>query len=112
MSQQRNQKEKKWSLKDINDAWSEIFEEIEYNAIPIEYIHAVDVVFKNKKTWSIAVEENLSNKTWDEFEKEVREILDSYKEEIEHVNFKLDTEKLRVDITNSTKKFFKNRKLK
>ena len=112
MSQRKNQSENKWFPKDINDTWSEIFEEIEFDAIPIEYIHAIDVVFKNKKVWSIEVEKKLSYTSWSDFEKEVREMLGSYKDDIEHVNFKLDTERLRGDITNSTKKFFKNRKLK
>ena len=112
MSQQKNQKENKWLPKDINDTWTEIFEDIEFNAIPIEYIHSIDVVFKNKKIWSIEVEKKLSARSWNDFEIEVREMLGLYKNEIEHVNFKLDTERLKLDITDSTKKIFKNRKLK
>lgn len=112
MSQRKNQNEKQWLPKDINDTWPEVFEDIEFNAIPIEYIHAIDVVFKNKKTWVIEVEKNLDSISWSEFEIKVREMLNSYKDDIEHVNFKLDTERLRIDISNSTKKFFKDRKLK
>lgn len=112
MSQRKNQREKQWLPKDISDTWPEIFEDIEYSAIPVEYIHIIDVVFKNKKVWSIEVEESLSYKSWTEFEIQVREMLNSYKDDIEHVNFKLNTEKIKKDISTSTTKFFRKRKLK
>jgi hypothetical protein len=38
------------------------------------------------------------------------ELFRNYREKIQHVDFRLDVEKLRKDITKSTKKFLKGKK--
>ena len=45
-------------------------------------------------------------------EKNIHEIFTTYQEEIDNVDFKLDTEKIKRDIVKSTNKFLKTKKLK
>lgn len=97
---------------DVIDLWPEIFGEIHMNVVPLNYVHIVEITFKNKKVWEIDFKENLKLQKWETFEKEIKTIINQYEEEISNIDFKLDTDKIKKDIIKSTKKFLKNRKLK
>jgi hypothetical protein len=49
---------------------------------------------------------------WDSVEKNIHEIFTTYQEEIDNVDFKLDTEKIKTDIVKGTRKFLKTKKLR
>ena len=97
--------------KDVIERWPEIFGEITLNVIPLQYLHSVKITFKNKKIWEIEFESH-SKKNWDNFEKQVKEIVSEYEVNIENIDFKLDTDRIKKDITKHTKKFLNNKKLK
>ncbi len=96
---------------DVIERWPEIFGEITLNVIPLQYLHSVKITFKNKKVWEIDFEAH-SKKNWDNFEKQVKEIVAEYEDNIENIDFKLDTDRIKKDITKHTKKFLNNKKLK
>lgn len=97
--------------KDVIDRWPEVFGEITLNVVPLKYLHAVKITFKNRKVWEIELE-NDSKINWDNFEKQVKEIVSQYEDNIENIDFKLDTDRIKKDITKHTKKFLNNKKLK
>lgn len=97
--------------KDVIDRWPEIFGEISLNVVPLQYLHTVRITFKNSKIWEIDFEKD-SKRNWDSFEKEIKEIVSQYEDSIENIDFKLNTDKIKKDITKHTTKFLKNRKLK
>ena len=68
----------------------------------------VTVKFKNGKIWEI----DLSGKNWEEFEPSLKDMLSTYESEIDNVDFKLDTERIKKDMIKNTNKFLKKRKLK
>ncbi len=70
------------------------------------------LAFKNKKIWEIELEKDLKEGSWDSFERQMREIVSEYEDKIENVDFKLDTERIKKDITKHTTKFLNNKKLK
>ena len=94
--------------KDVIDHWPEVFGEINLNVVPLRYLDSVTVKFKNGKVWEI----NLAGKNWEEFEPSLKDMLSTYESEIDNVDFKLDTERIKKDIQKNTNRFLKKRKLK
>lgn len=97
---------------DVIKIWPEIFGEISLNVVPLSYLDTVTIKFKNTKVWEINLKKYQNNKDWSDVESSLKEILVSYESEIDNVDFKLDTERLKADIIKNTNKFLKQRKLK
>jgi hypothetical protein len=97
--------------KEVIEHWPEIFGEIKLNVLPLKYLHAVIVNFKDGKTWEIRVTAQVKKDGWESFEKNLSELVRNYEESIENVDFRLDTEKVKKDIKKSTDKFLKKKKL-
>ena len=97
---------------DVVDLWPEIFGEVTLNVVPLIYVHTIEITFKNKKVWEIDFRKNSKSRDWDTFEKEIKEIISQYEDDIFAINFRLDTDRIKKDITKHTKKFLNNRKLK
>jgi hypothetical protein len=97
--------------KDVIDHWPEVFGDIKLNVLPISYLNAVLVNFKDGKTWEIRVTPQTRKAGWELFEKSLSELVKNYEDKIDNVDFKLDTEKVKKDIKKSTDKFLKKKKL-
>lgn len=97
--------------KEVIDYWPEVFGEVKLHVLPLRYLHAVLINFKDGKIWEIKVTTKTKRQGWDSFEKSLSELVKSYEHRIDNINFKLDTEKVRKDIEKSTQKFLKKRKL-
>lgn len=96
---------------EIIDHWPEVFGEITLNVVPLRYLESVTITFKNKKVWEIKIDNKQSQADWDAFESQLRQLLSTYEEEIDNVDFKLDTERIKKDMIKNTKRFLKKRKL-
>lgn len=97
---------------DVIDLWPEIFTDIEMNVVPMNYVHTIEITFKNNKVWEINFKKNLKTQSWEVIEKEIQTIVRQYEHDIHGIDFKLDTDKIKRDIVRCTKKFLKSRKLK
>ena len=97
--------------KEIIEHWPEVFGEVKLNVLPLSYLHTVLVNFKDGKTWEIRVTTDVKKDGWDSFEKNLFELVQTYEESIENIDFKLDTDKVKKDIVKSTTKFLKKKKL-
>lgn len=96
---------------EIVDHWPEIFDDIEIKTIPIQYIKNITVVFDDGKTWIIDVKKSLvTKKDLSEIEESLEDFFNEYDDVIDSVDFNLDTEKVKRDITARTKTFMKRRK--
>jgi hypothetical protein len=98
--------------KDVIDLWPEIFDHVKLNVVPLNYVHSIEITFKNKKIWEIDCKRNLKTQSWEEFEIEIKSVIGSYEDDIQSIDFKLDTDRIKKDISRSTKRFLRNRKLK
>lgn len=98
--------------KDVVDHWPEVFGEITLNVVPLQYLDSITITFKNNKSWEIKLKHNQAQDDWDAFELNLKEMLTSYESDIENVDFKLDTERVKKDIIKNTSKFLKKRRLK
>jgi hypothetical protein len=97
--------------KDVVDHWPEIFSEIQLNVLPIKYLNAVLINFKDGKSWEVKISAEARKEGWVVFEKQLQELVKNYEESIDNVDFKLDTVRVRKDIEKGTQQFFKKRKL-
>jgi hypothetical protein len=97
--------------KDVIERWPEVFEGIQLNVVPLKYLHSIQIHFKDNKTWDIDISSKKEEMTWQAVEKNIHELFAQYQDEIENVDFKLNTEKLKSDIIQGTSKFLKKRKL-
>ncbi len=97
--------------KDVIDRWPEVFGEITCSVVPVHYLSTINITFKNGKIWEIKVDHK-ENHDWDSFESQVKEIINQYETTIDNVDFQLDTDRIKKDITKYTRKFLKNKKLK
>lgn len=96
---------------DVIEHWPEVFEEIKLRVLPLEYLHAVLINFKDGKVWEIKVTADTRKKGWESFENTLTELFKTYEDDIKDVDFKLDSIKVKKDIEKSTKSFLKKRKL-
>lgn len=87
-----------------DDYWEEILSTVSMDFIPLEYINTVVVTFRDGKVWDIDVEKS-SQET--DVEGVLDEFFQEYDEQIETVDFRLDTDKLKKDVSKRTAKFMK-----
>lgn len=96
---------------EVINVWPEVFEGVTLNVLPVEYVEAVLINFKDGKSWEIEIKADKNNKDIKEFQASLCEILKSYKENIDEVDVKINTEKVKKDVKKSIKKMLKKIKL-
>lgn len=97
--------------KEVIESWPEIFEEVTLKVVPIQYLCSIRVKFKDKKIWTIDIGPKLRDDVWQTIETNIKELINNYKIHIDSIDFKLDTDKIKKDITKETNKFLRKRKL-
>tara|TARA_B100000902_G_scaffold150826_1_gene147359 strand:- start:34885 stop:35184 length:300 start_codon:yes stop_codon:yes gene_type:complete len=85
--------------------WEDIFDTIDMDFLPLDYIHLIIVKFTDGKIWEIDV--NQSAKETRDVDDVLDEFFQEYEDKIESVDFRIHTEKLKRDVTKRTKKFMK-----
>lgn len=100
---------KKKLPKDIIEHWPEIFSDIELKVVPIKYLHSVRVEFIGGKQWVIDIAKSKVTESLESIENSLLELLNQYQDQILHIDFRLDTAKLKTDIQNRTRHFLKKR---
>jgi len=92
---------------DIVNYWPEIFNDVTIESVPVEYLHSVKITFDDGKVWEIDTARNPEGVSIDEA---IQALMDEYEDVIVNVDFRLDTERVKEDITRRTKLFMKKRK--
>ena len=101
---------KKRLPKEVVAHWPEIFSDLHVESIPVEYLLSIKVTFKDGKNWEIRLKNNRQKMTNKELEKQITELFKTYGDAIKNVDFRLDTNKVKADITKRTNTFLKKRK--
>lgn len=96
--------------KHIVDQWPEVFSDIDLTAIPVYYIHSVVITFKDGRRWNVVINPEDRNNESNDLPKNLSELFDNYSDQIEHVDFRLDVERIKKDIMKTTKRFLKRKK--
>lgn len=91
---------------DVVDLWPEIFKDIEIKIVPYEYLYSVRIEFIDGKTWDIEPIDS-SKGGIEDLQNSLDELFLEYSDNIQSVDFQLDTEKIKEDITQRTKEFLR-----
>lgn len=92
---------------EVIELWPEVLEDVEVEVVPIEYLHSIRISFDDGVTWNI----DLNQKTDEvDIEESIVDLIDEYKDEIINVDFRLNTEQVKKDISKRTHIFMKKRK--
>ena len=97
--------------KQVIDKWPEVLGNIDIKVVPTEYIKAVEVTFTDGRVWII--ENDPQSSAADNalaFEESMEDLMDEYEDVLQSVNFVVDIESVKKDITKRTKIFMKKRK--
>jgi hypothetical protein len=88
--------------------WDEILEQVEIKAVPLAYVKSIVVTFVDGNTWELDVlKEELEAEDTEEL---LDSIADEYDSDIDTIEFRLNMEKVKEDIQESTTRFFSKRK--
>jgi hypothetical protein len=99
---------KKSSLpKEVIDHWPEILKDINIEVLPVEYLDSVLVHFDDGKVWEIDLTKNPHGI---DMEEAIESLMIEYEDAIANVDFRLNTVRLKNDISARTKQFLKKRK--
>lgn len=83
--------------------WPEVFEDLYMNTMPVAYLDTVRLDFIDGRVWEIDVKAELTKQSADGIADILITTLQEYKDEIKKIDFKVDIEKLKKDIEDSTK---------
>lgn len=83
--------------------WPEVFEDLYMNTMPVAYLDYVRLEFADGRVWQIDISVQLKEEEPEAIADKLLETLTEYKENITKIDFKVDIEKLKKDIFDSTK---------
>lgn len=86
--------------------WPEVFEDLYMNTMPVAYLETVRLDFIDGRVWEIDVKTELTKQTTEGIADVLINTLQEYKDEIKKIDFKVDVERLKKDIKDSSKNIF------
>jgi hypothetical protein len=86
--------------------WPEVFEDLYMNTMPVAYLDSVRLEFTDGRVWEIDVKNELTKQTADGIADVLINTLQEYKDEIKKIDFKVDVDRLKKDIKDSSKSIF------
>jgi hypothetical protein len=86
--------------------WPEVFEDLYMNTMPVAYLDSVRLDFTDGRVWEIDIKHELGIQTAEGIADVLISTLQEYKDEIKKIDFKVDVERLKKDIKDSSKNIF------
>jgi hypothetical protein len=83
--------------------WPEVFEDLYMNTMPVAYLEMVHLEFANGRVWQIDIKNQLAEEAAEFVADKLLETFQEYKDDIKKIDFKIDVERLKKDIADSTK---------
>lgn len=105
----RQQRKLRVSKKPNHDEeyWQEIFDSIDMDILPVEYINTIIITFENGTVWDIDVKKSRSVQSIDEIEDALNELFEEYDDDIENIDFRLDLSLIKNTLSKRVKRFMK-----
>jgi len=82
--------------------WPEVFEDLYMNTMPVAYLDTIHLEFADGRVWQIDIKDQLKEENPDAIADRLLETLSEYKDEIKKIDFKVDIDRLKKDIADST----------
>ncbi len=86
--------------------WPEVFEDLYMNTMPVTYIDLIHLEFNDGRVWQIDVKSQLVENDADSVAERLMMTMAEYKDTISKIDFKIDVNRLKKDIADSTKTLF------
>ncbi len=86
--------------------WPEVFEDLYMNTMPVAYLDLVHLEFTDGRIWEINIRTELEKQNPESIADVLLNTLQEYKDEIKKIDFKVDIDRLKKDIKDSTKDIF------
>lgn len=83
--------------------WPEVFEDLYMNTMPVAYLDIIHLEFDNGRVWEINIKEQVKTNKLQQVADKLFDTLQEFKDEIVKIDFKIDIERLKRDIADSTK---------
>jgi hypothetical protein len=83
--------------------WPEVFEDLYMNTMPVAYLDTIHLEFADGRVWQIDIKDQLKEEKPDAIADRLLDTLAEYKDEIKKIDFKVDIDRLKKDIGDSTK---------
>jgi thymidylate kinase len=94
---------------DKDKEWEDILDEIELKYFPIEYLEKIIITFDNGTVWDIDVASSKKNQDLDDIEESLDQLFEDYDDSIETLDFRLDIEKVKKDLSKIVNRFLKKK---
>jgi hypothetical protein len=82
--------------------WPEVFEDLYMNTMPVAYLEYVHLEFANGRVWQIDIKSQLQEQEAQVVATRLLDTMSEYRADIVKLDFKIDIEKLKKDIGDST----------
>jgi hypothetical protein len=86
--------------------WPEVFEDLYMNTMPVAYLDFIYLEFSDGRLWEIDIRNQLKENSADDIADRLLETLQEYQSEISKIDFKVDINRLKLDIKKSSNKIF------
>ena len=86
--------------------WPEVFEDLYMNTMPVAYLDKIHLEFVDGRVWEINIREELVKQPPESIADTLINTLQEYKEDITKIDFKVDIDKLKKDIKDSSNNIF------
>lgn len=96
-------------MRDQDQEWEDILGEIELTYLPIEYLKNIIVTFEDGTKWDIDVSASKKEQTVEDVENSLDDLFSEYDDTIETVDFRLDLEKVKRDLSKRVNRFLKKK---
>lgn len=97
--------------KEVIESWPEVFGDIKLRVVPLRYLHAIVINFKDGKVWEIKITAKTKREGWQDLEKSLSEMFSNYEASIDNIDFKINTDLVKKDVERKTTQFLKKKKL-
>jgi len=86
--------------------WPEVFEDLYMNTMPVAYLDIIQLEFSDGRVWEIDIREELNKQDANSIADTLINTLQEFKDDIKKIDFKIDIERLKKDISSETNKLF------
>lgn len=108
MCQQKRQRRKKLSKNEPDlDYWEEIFNSVDMEILPVEYMNKIIIRFRDGTTWDIDIKDSKKKQTIEDIELSLNELFETYEDSIVNIDFRMDMDRIRKDLQRRVKRFLK-----
>lgn len=92
-----------------SDPWDGVFEEVQLTVVPLQFLKSVVIEFTNTKSWELKITNDIRSKGWKHLTSLLEDISMHYKNNLQNIEFLIDTKKVKKSVEQAKRSFLKKR---